>query len=81
MTEICICAAIKMESGLIIRGQRHDDCILTAIKMKLDERVTQAKQGFLTSNNRFVDRKEAMIIMKKLFPGLKGDILFSEDLY
>ena len=44
-------------------------------------------QGFLTSENRFVDRKEAMTIQKaagklntKGQP-LDGQILFSEDLY
>jgi hypothetical protein len=42
-------------------------------------------QGFLTSHNRFIDRKEAMIIAKKKEQVVRitGDdeTLFSEDLY
>lgn len=44
-------------------------------------------QGFVTSRNRYVDRKEAMRIQKEagvesLDPGgYRGDELYSEDLY
>src|SRR3990167_8567278 len=32
--EVCICAAIRLEDGRIIRGHRHDDCIQTALKWR-----------------------------------------------
>jgi hypothetical protein len=85
--EICICAAIKLVDGRIIRGHRHDDCFHTAGKWKAS--ITFSVQGFMTSQNRFVDRKEAMALqraagipsaMQSDYP-LRGDILFSEDLY
>jgi hypothetical protein len=41
-----------------------------------DADIRHAVQGFVTSRNRFVDRKEA----RRLFDGKDG-ILFSEDLY
>jgi len=89
LPEICICAAIRLDDGLIIRGHRHDDCILTAIKMGFEERITQFKQGFVTSFNRFVDRREGMRLQKAACAKsdysrdgeLHGDVLFSEDLY
>ena len=47
-----------------------------------------AIQGFITSDNRFVERKEGMKIQKRAGilsaekdGGYRGDILFSEDLY
>lgn len=84
--EVCICAAVKM-GDLIIRGHRHDDCIRNLVNRGLDPRPIE--QGFITSRNRFVDRKEAMKL--QLAAGAKsayshdgelhGTILFSEDLY
>lgn len=89
--EICICAAVQMDNGVILRGHRHDDCFQTALKYGYKERITQAKQGFITSRNRFVNREEGMLLQRAA--GLKsahhpsgerelhGDMLFSEDLY
>ena len=47
---------------------------------------TEQIQGFLTSKNRFVNRKEAMVIAKATNQivndiGYKGDELFSEHLW
>lgn len=81
--EICICAAIQLADGRVIRGHRHDDCIQTAVKWHAEP--TGMVQGFMTSLNRFVGRQEAMALQKAAsMPsahGYRGDILFSEDLY
>jgi len=90
MKEICICSAIKMPDGYIVRGHRHSDCFYTAMKIpryngiKLDS----LPDGFVTSRNRFVNRTEARMIQEKA--GIKSvDLhgytgrytLYSEDLY
>lgn len=86
--EICICAAIRTKEGKLVRGHRHDDAILTAGKMGLTPSSLMETQGFITSNNRFVDRIEGMRLQKaagipSAYTGqpLTGDLLFSEDLY
>jgi hypothetical protein len=89
--ERCICAAIVMPSGEIIEGRRHFDC-LTIIRKRGDYRldICAAKQGFMTSLGRFVDRQEGMNIQRAA--GLPSAFsadgsyisktdLFSEDLY
>ncbi len=88
--EICICAAIKTSTGFIIRGHRHCDAIRTAggIKALTRFEIQSAEQGFITSNNRFVDRAEGCKLQKdagipsidKEHPFL-NDELYSEDLY
>ena len=90
MPEICICAAIKGEHGYIIRGQRHGLCIEAINKMPVDvvmEFSVLFEQGFVTSYNRFVSRKEgyALQIMAGIESiaegGYRNQELFSEDLY
>lgn len=85
--EIVICAAIKTQDGQIIRGNRHSDAIRTAIERGLILARGECSQGFITSLNRYVDRKEARKIQERAgVPsaakgGYRLDILFSEDLY
>lgn len=87
MPEICICAAIKLDDGRIIRGHRHDDCYHTMFKWlgKDTARKVLHEQGFVTSQNRFVDRHEGMRLQRaagiESVHGYRGDTLFSEDLY
>ena len=87
MREICICAAVKCEDGLIIRGHRHSDCIRNIEgRPDKDSRlpVLQTQQGFITSMNRFVDRIEGAKLQRRSIIGYEfqeGDILTSEDLY
>lgn len=89
--ERCICAAIVMPSGEIIEGRRHLDC-LTTVRERGDDRldICAAKQGFMTSAGRFVDRQEGMKV--QLAAGLPSASrangryinptdLFSQDLY
>lgn len=83
--EICICAAVRLEDGRIIRGHRHDDCIQTALKWKNAGQnigaLYQDQQGFLTSRGRFVSRKQAAELERQAGREVNGDLLFSEDLY
>lgn len=88
--EICICAAIKTPTGFIIRGHRHCDAIRTASEIKALTKIEiqRAEQGFVTSENRFVDRKEGCLLqieagiesVDKSHPYFHGE-LYSEDLY
>lgn len=79
----------NINTGIVVCGRRHHNCYITAYEIGDNKRIkdcheTNAKaiQGFLTSNNKFVDRKEAGDIAF-----LNGQIdsrtncLFSEDLY
>lgn len=83
--EICICAAIKTPSG-IYRGHRHGDCFLVMQRKKI-ERSDSDVQGFMTSRNRFVDRREGRRlqneagIMSADTDGYETNTLLSEDLY
>jgi len=86
--EVCVCAAIRLDDGRIIRGHRHDDCIHTAAKWRAAGQdvgtLHMGQQGFLTSRGRFVDRREAYAL--QVAAGLTPDrpgahILTSEDLY
>lgn len=85
--EICICAAIKLDDGRIIRGHRHDDCIQTVLKWKEAgqdiRRPSLDDQGFFTSYERFVDRKEALKLQREAGRNrcIIGSVLTSEDLY
>lgn len=91
--EIVICAAIRMHDGYIVRGHRHMDCIRTARGIprykELDYAVHGEDQGFVTSLNRYVDRKEGLKLQKDAgIPSAArahGDDyrtqLYSEDLY
>lgn len=94
--EICICSAIKLPNGEIVRGHRHNHCydIVRARPETLRTEpgrlaVINAKQGFVTSRNRFVDRNEAMAIQRASGSPSSygkdgeyiGESLFSEDLY
>lgn len=98
--EFVICSAIKLVNGLLFRGNRHSDCISSAYTFVM-YKVTSGhpaypdewypsmieEQGFITSRNRFVDRKTAFMLQKatkiesKAEGGYRGEWLFSEDLY
>lgn len=83
----------NIDSGFVICGRRHHNCIATFAQMfgfpYSKETLNLQKseeQGFLTSTNLFVDRKEALKIAKKakqLVDGYEDHPigLFSEDLY
>ena len=52
---------INCEMGIVFCGHRHCHCLyqMVAITGKRQCEVGEEVQGFLTSSNRFVDRKEA----------------------
>ena len=93
MKEIVICSAIKMHDDYVVRGHRHMDCIITARKIprysKLGKGPHWENQGFVTSFNRYVDRKEGLRLQlkagieshAKIYGDDYGYQLFSEDLY
>lgn len=79
---------VNIDRGLVISGHRHGSIIQTVYAFGLKtvqnggNAVGDFVQGFLTSENRFIDRKEA----HKLFTAQGGrpmlkDKLYSEDLY
>ena len=79
----------NIDSGLVVCGRRHHNCFLTAFELNggkkiegLNEINERAVQGFLTSDDRFVDRKEGGQIAFDAGQTAKlTDCLFSEDLY
>ena len=97
--EYIVCAAIwyldeklhihqpkNVNAGFVLCGLRHHNCIATAkITMDLNTTTFSHIQGFLTSHNRFVDRKEAFKIAKQNKQIIKkhspDDVLLSEDIY
>lgn len=80
---------VNIESGLVVCGRRHNNCFQTLEEIVgFDITLVKATDmGFLTSNNEFKTRKEAMIIATKEnqiyhnVPYTQGDILTSEDLF
>jgi hypothetical protein len=85
--EICICAAVKSTDGIIFRGHRHGDCMVTIQNLNKYIDTAINAQGFITSKNRFVTREEGRILQDKANiksadpEGYRGKTLFSEDLY
>ena len=79
----------NVDSGLVVCGRRHHNCFLTAFELNggkkiegLNELNGRAVQGFLTSDDRFVDRKEGgQIAFDAGQTAELKDFLFSEDLY
>lgn len=90
---------VNIDSGFIVTGLRHCNCYSTlssigrtlgieGIAKNAFERIDRDNQGFLTSSNRYVDRKEGFKIAKennqifhKMHDGVIDGILCSEDLY
>ena len=79
----------NIDSGFVVAGRRHHNVFLTAFELNggkkiegLNEINERAVQGFLTSDDRFVDRKEGGQIAFDAGQTAKlTECLFSEDLY
>ena len=75
----------NIKTGFVVSGRRHHNCFTTIAMLtgpRKDRKYLKEEQGFLTSKDRFVDRKEAGEIAFKV--GQTTDLrtcLFSEDLY
>jgi hypothetical protein len=96
--EYIICAAIwfkdgkthvhqprNVDTGFVVCGRRHHNCYYiasTCLAENYSETKGTAVQGFLTSHDRFLDRKEAGEVAHSVgqTPSLTN-CLFSEDLY
>lgn len=81
--ELYIDQPINIESGFVICGRRHHNIINTLGQKFFFRSATQKHiQGFITSLNRFVDRKEGADIAYNSGQTMsKKKELFSEDLY
>jgi len=81
----------NIETGFVVCGRRHSDCVITVANLlKKNLRhdtiisVKREVQGFLTSRNRFLNRKEAWkfaLEVGQIESDKEEDELFSEDLY
>lgn len=77
----------NITKGIVICGYRHPSCMYTMIAItgnkSVESECGEYSQGFLTSLNRFVDRKEGAEIFIKCGGKLNysTDTLYSEDLY
>ena len=75
---------INVSNGVVVCGRRHCNCIST-INHLTGKKLSQLQpyvQGFLTSHDRFVDRKEAAKIAYsagQIYEEI--DELFSEDVW
>jgi hypothetical protein len=96
-TERILCAALYYDNkmfyqhmpkniafGIVICGRRHHNCYVIASFVEGISGI-KAVQGFITSEDRFVDRKEAFVIAAEcgqiIDKHSPADVLISEDLY
>lgn len=83
------CNPKNVDRGVCFSGFRHPHCMytMTSITGKpTNDKIGEHIQGFLTSHNRFVDRKEALVIALNMnqvldIENIRGNSLYSEDLY
>ena len=74
----------NISKGIVFCGWRHPNCIYQKVALTglRDAESGENVQGFLTSDNRFVDREEgALIAFESGQTKEKKKLLFSEDLY
>lgn len=79
---------VNRDRGIVFCGHRHAHCLyqMTTMTGKSQCEVGEEIQGFLTDENRFVDRKEAakMVLSNGQVEKMQyggGKTLYSEDLY
>ena len=79
---------INIGSGIVIAGRRHHNCFLilgSLLKENYNKKLlTEDSQGFLTSDNWFLNRRAAYGIAREadqLRIEREDKMLFSEDLY
>jgi hypothetical protein len=85
MSENIIAAAVRYNGDVYsaLPPARHSDCIMIVYEIFGEDRTGHEEQGFITSENRFVDRVKAKEIAEKqgqLLPrASESRELFSED--
>ena len=65
MTKVVVCAAARnKESGYIVCGPRHGDCINSIIKhgIGLPSETDKWECGFVDQENNFMSRQEAWVV-------------------
>ena len=77
---------VNIETGIVVCGQRHHNCFSTlhysGIKYQHLDDGKRLIQGFLSSDNRFLDRREAGAVAFAAGQIEKeNDHLYSEDIY
>jgi hypothetical protein len=72
---------INIETGFVLAGRRHHN-IINTVGLAFGKMKCYKEQGFLTSTDRFVNRKEAAeIAYYSQQTDVKKVELYSEDLY
>jgi hypothetical protein len=80
----------NVDSGFVVAGRRHHNCFITTFILNGEDQTQEnvrneswkIVEGFLTSDDRFVNRKQAAEIAYNSKQTLKlKEVLFSEDLY
>lgn len=80
---------VNINTGLVISGWRHPACFILLSRLGSEEFLTKVRnnsnrtvQGFITSKNRFLNRKEAAELTYEVGQVNKlKKALYSEDLY
>jgi hypothetical protein len=80
--EIIVSSAVISADGRLFVGTRHDECYHSMISAGVSH--VDARQGFVTNQCRWLDRKEALAFAIKTNQlrsrGTDG-VLYSEDLW
>jgi hypothetical protein len=81
-----VCAAVKLQSGLIVCSARHFDEVMRAQIRAAGENHTGAEQGFIDQYGTFMSREAALEAARENGQRVRrcgGDNkqLFSENLY
>jgi len=72
----------NLKKGLVICGRRHHNCFSTLFAFDLDYDKSEINQGFISSDDRFLTRKQAAKMAFKFGQIDKpANCLVSEDLY
>lgn len=79
---------LNIDEGYVICGRRHHNCIYTNYCITGNRNADYAEivQGFITTDDKFVDRADALLIARSAGQILdeaevRGKHLYSEDLY
>lgn len=75
----------NIKEGFVVTGRRHSNCyqVLEMMRINIGE-CDRANEGFLTSDNRFLNRAEAAILAKErgqIIHNYTPEELISENLY
>ncbi len=79
----------NITAGIVILGHRHGQCIWTIASLlglrtckNAEDATGEHEQGFLTSENRYLNRKEAAKLAFEVGQiKEETEVLYSEDLY